>query len=110
MSEKKENSSTSKETKPGKELISDQYYAIERVAHILAVLRDGIREAPTDKELWAWQDIVDMALEHGVLELDKALREIAEEFDGLEYDSIVMSPYSLLRAYDCDCHKHKKMY
>ena len=94
-----------KEGKLDGTLIEDQYYAIQRAATALAVLRDGIREAATEGELFAWQTIADMLLESEVLDLDDVLKGISDKFEGLEYKPTEMSSYSLLRSSDCDCHK-----
>lgn len=96
---------TMKEGKLSGDLIEDEYYAIQRAATALAVLRDGIREAGTEDELFAWQTIADMLLENEVFELDDVLKEISDKFEGLEYKPVEMSSYSLLRSSDCDCHK-----
>lgn len=100
----------SKETEKTKEkldggLIEDQYSAIQRAVHAMAVLRDGIREADGEQELRVWQNVADMLLESEVLNVDEALQELSEIFSDLEYTPVYMSPYSLLRDSRCDCHK-----
>ena len=83
--------------------IVDQFLVISRSVQSLAVLRDGIRLASSEMELFSWQDIADLLLEHVVHDIDDALHEMGKTCDGLPYDPVKMSPYSLLRGSHCDC-------
>jgi hypothetical protein len=81
----------------GNQNIIDQFAALQDVGHMLAVLRDGIRNAETNKELWAWKDIVDMALEHEVDQVNDILSDLCKNFSGLRFQPIKVDGYSLLR-------------
>ena len=78
--------------------IIDQFAQIERVAHSLNALRNGITRTNGFKEdLWAWNVIADMILEHELAELNDVLMQLYEKFEGLEYKPIKTNGYSCLR-------------
>ena len=88
----------SNQPKLPRDIIIDEFFQIQRVAHALKVVRDGIRNAETADELETWQDITDMMLEFHIQNLNDVMESLADSFEGIEYEPVVQSRGSLLSA------------
>ena len=77
--------------------IIDEFLQLEAVANTLAILRDGTRNASTNGELAAWQNIVDMTLEYEVGRMNEALTGLCKQFPSLKFNPVLVESYSLLR-------------
>ncbi len=92
--------STSQKGRSREISIVDQFYIFKKVLSSLLLLWDNMRNTDIVEfdSLMAWQDMVDMALDFNIKQMNEALQQLADKFEDLEFNPVKINHYSLLRS------------
>jgi hypothetical protein len=70
------------------DMVCDQVFDIQSIGNVLAVLREGVRDAVSADEINAWQGIVETILEQELTRLNHVLWRFSKNFEGIDYRPI----------------------